>query len=194
MNENIYNWDGKKIAIARSKQDRIAVLNYKDNLIITEHSIWPHPNILKKLHKSNHEKDFENSAIKQELGFYCDLQSLTSEDAITWSVFGILSYFTKAEQIRFVNSLLSKIGIGAEIKDCLISLWTKIAHPDTAGLGGPELDFLIIGDKVVLFGESKWKSEISQNQGKDKNKDQLQLRVEFLQKYGKKIFPNMNSL
>jgi len=186
--EIIENWNGKPIKVERSKGKKLAVIDYMDNLIISSNSIWPHFDILKKIYKSNHEKDFDNSKIRQKLGFYCDLQSLTSEDAITWSVFGTLNYFSKEEKIKFVQSLFKHLNLKPKVNDCLIGLWTKIMHPDTQKLGGPELDFLIISDSIVLLGESKWGSKISENQGENKNKDQIQLRLDFKKKYAKKIF------
>jgi hypothetical protein len=189
------NWNDRAVQIARSRGGKISVLNYEDNLIVPSRSVWPHPDILKKLHRSSHSKDFDQAsleALSAKFGFYCDLQSLRSEDAITWSIFGTLKYFSKSLQVQFVNSLLEAIGEELNVKDCLIQLWTRIAHPDTLVSGGPELDFQIIGDKVVIFGECKWTAKVAENQGKQKNKNQLQLRKEYLEKYGKRIFPNVS--
>lgn len=129
----------------------------------------------------------------KKLGFYCDLQSSRSEDAITWSVFGTLNYFPKGTHIQFVYSLLDNIGEKMRVNDCIIQLWTQIAHQNTLVSGGPELDFRIVCDRLVLFGEAKWMSKVAEGQGKKRNKDQLQLRQEFLQKYGKKIFPKAHT-
>lgn len=189
------DWNDKEIQIARSRGGKVSVCNYEDNLVIPSPSIWPHPDIIKKLYKSDHSKDFDSTsleALSARLGFYCDLQSLRSEDAITWSIFGTLNYFPKEMQVLFVNSLLETIGKNPTVTDCLIQLWTKIAHPDTLVSGGPELDFQIIGDNVVIFGECKWTAKVAEKQGKQKNKNQLQLRKEYLEKYGKQIFPNVS--
>ncbi len=186
--EIIENWNGEPTKVLRSKGNKLAVIDYMDNLIIPSKSIWPHFDILKKIYKSNHEKDFDNSEIKRELGFYCDLQSLRSEDAITWSVFGTLNYFSKEKKIKFIRSLFKHLNLEYEVSDCLISLWTKILHPDTKKLGGPELDFLIISDNIVLLGESKWRSKISEKQGKNKDKDQIRLRLDFKKEHAEKIF------
>jgi len=197
MVTNRKNWNGEEIEIATSKGGKICVCNYEHNLIIPNNSVWPHPDIVKKLYKSKHSKDFDERALSElskRLGFYCDLQSLRSEDAITWSVFGTLHYSPKSSQIQFINSLLEKIDEKIQITDCSVQLWTRVAHPDTLVSGGPELDFLIVGDKLALFGESKWTSKVSKGQGKKKDKDQLQLRTEFLQKYGKQIFPKADKL
>lgn len=197
MVANMNDWNGKEIKIAKSKGGKICVCNYEENLIIPNNSIWPHPDIVKKLYKSNHSKDFDERSLSElsgKLGFYCDLQSLRSEDAITWSVFGTLNCYPKSPQVQFVNLLLEKIGETLHVNDCSIQLWSRIAHPDTLVSGGPELDFLIVCDKLVLFGESKWMSKVAKHQGKKKDKDQLQLRTEFLQKYGKQIFSKSDKL
>lgn len=191
------DWNGREIRIAKSRLGKISVCNYRDNLIVPHNSVFPHPDIVKKLYKSNHSKDFDGSArseVSKELGFYCDLQSLRSEDAITWSVFGTLHYFPKQTQIGFVNSLLELIGERLKVKDCEIQLWSRVAHPDTLVSGGPELDFQIVTDKMVIFGESKWTSKLSKDQGVGRNKDQLQLRREYMQKYGKAIFRKVQRL
>jgi hypothetical protein len=189
------DWNKKEIRIANSKNGKISVLNYDDNLIIPSRSVWPHPDILKKLYRSSHSKDFDQAsleALSAKLGFYCDLQSLRSEDAITWSIFGTLNYFSKNLQVTFVNSLLKAIDEETRVEDCLIQLWTRIAHPDTLVSGGPELDFQIIGDDAIIFGEYKWTAKVAENQGKQKNKNQIQLRKEYLEKYGKQIFSHIN--
>ena len=193
----ITDWNERQISIARSRNGKVSVCDFEDNLIIPSRSVWPHNDLLKKLYKSNHEKDFNKPSLDRltaKLGFYCDLQSLRSEDAITWSIFGTLNYFSKQQQRDFVNSLLEAIGEKPDINDCSIQLWARIAHPDTLVSGGPEIDFQIISDKVIILGECKWASKIAENQGKEKNKNQLQLRREYLDTCGKQIFPNISRL
>lgn len=194
MTNTLLDWNKKEILTAKSKGGKISVCNYENNLIILSSLVWPHPDILKKLYRSDNSKDFDQAsleALSAKLGFYCDLQSLRSEDAITWSIFGTLNYFSKNLQVAFVNSLLKAIGEEPNVKDCLIQLWTRIAHPDTLVSGGPELDVLFIGNNIVILGECKWTAKVAKNQGKQKNKNQLQLRKEYLEKYGKRLFPNV---
>jgi hypothetical protein len=187
-------WDKKEIITQKSRGGVMAVCNYEDNLIIPTNCIWPHPDIVKKIYRSVHENAYgkeELDKLSKKLGFYCDLQSLSSEDAITWSVFGTLNYFSKAEQVKYINSLLEKIAIEERISDeCWIQLWCKIAHPDTLVPGGPELDLIIVSENIVIFGEAKWRSKVAVNQGIGKNQSQIQLRNKYLHKYGKIIFPN----
>lgn len=192
--EKILNWNNEEIDIARSKGGKACVCNYEDNLIIPNNCIWPNPDILKKLY-ANKRPNFnsqEYNALSNKLGFYCDLQSLRSEDAITWSVFGTLTCFPKSDQLHFIDSLLEILNINEKMGDkCEMQLWSRIAHPDTLVSGGPELDFLIIGENHVIFGESKWGSKIAENQGINKDKSQITLRKEYLKIYGGKIFPRV---
>lgn len=110
MTTTMLDWNKKEIRIAKSRGGKISVCNYEDNIIIPSRTVWPHPDITKKLYKSNHSKDFDRTSIEAlstRLGFYCDLQSLRSEDTITWSVFGSLNYFSKDLQVPL---LLKKNG------------------------------------------------------------------------------------
>lgn len=59
--------------------------------------LWPPPEIVQKLNKSNHKLAFMGKIFadpKFTLGFNSDLQSIHSEDAITWSVFGTAEIFS----------------------------------------------------------------------------------------------------
>jgi hypothetical protein len=191
----IQDWHGKDIEIARGKGGKLSVCDYRDYIIIPEDAPWPHPDIVKKLYRSDQNQVFRESErlrLSSVLGFCCDLQSLRSEDAITWSVFGTLHYFAPSQQCLFLNSILNLLGITAKVGKCAIQLWPRIAHPDTLVSGGPELDALLIGDHAVIFVEGKWSSETVKSQGKNKEKSQLQLRREFLELYGPRIFPGIH--
>jgi hypothetical protein len=120
------------------------------------------------------------------------LQSINSEDAVTWSVFGTLAASPLASRVSFLNWLLTYLRDNDRIRGgfqpsldlhnkwCSIDLWRRIPHPDTHGLNGPELDFVLDADRVLVFGEAKWNSGVAGRQGKKKDKTQLQLRCEFL--------------
>lgn len=82
------DWNGKEIQIAHSKGGVIVVSNPLDNLISTGINPWPTSEILQKLYQSRQVRAFEGKQLesaKKGLRYYCDLQSLHSEDAITWS-------------------------------------------------------------------------------------------------------------
>jgi len=72
-----------------------------------------------------------------------------------------------------------------------IFLWKRFPHAETLVPGGSEIDFGILTEDTILFGEAKWKSPLDKKQGVNKDKDQIQIRAEFLQKYINKISPNI---
>jgi hypothetical protein len=188
------DWNGKEITSAHSKGGVQVVAHPLDNLISTGCSSWPTAEIVQKLYRSRQENAFtgEQLAIcKSGLGYYCDLQSLNSEDAITWSVFGTVARSNRTQKEAWVADFLKLIALPVEISPigADIHLWRRIPHPDTLVPGGPEIDFAIFTENAVILGEAKWKSGVGKVQGKLKDKDQIQLRGEFLKEYGNKIFP-----
>ncbi|GAI96640.1 unnamed protein product, partial [marine sediment metagenome] len=188
------DWNGKKICSAKSAGGVIVVAHPFDNLISKNCVPWPPPEIVQKLYRSRQIRAFQgvqSSICTSGLGYYCDLQSLHSEDAITWSVFGTVAYSSLSERENWVSQFLKLLNIPDAVStNAAIFLWRRIPHPDTLVLGGPEIDFGIITDNTLILGEAKWQSGIGSAQGKNKNKDQIQLRGEFLEEYGKKIFPS----
>jgi len=114
------------------------------------------------------------------------------EDAITWSVFGTVSRADPEKREVWVKDLLSLLDLThVSAVRAEIYLWRRIPHPDTLVPGGPEIDFGILTENAVIFGEAKWQSGVGKVQGKRKDKDQIQLRVEFLSKYAGRIFPHL---
>jgi len=188
----IEDWEGRPIEVARSRGGVLATVDVFQNLLRGSVSPWPPPEIVQKLYQSRQALAFEDTdrdLATQRLGFYCDLQSLHSEDAITWSVFGPPAYNSPAARCDFVGDLLRLVDPNAKRpKTATISLWRRIPHPDTLVPGGPEIDFLIATEHAVVLGESKWGSPVSRDQGKDGKKDQITLRREFLARYGSTIF------
>jgi len=85
------DWNDNEILIAHSKGGVIVTAHPYDNLIRTGCVPWPPPEIVQKLYQSRQIRAFagaDKQICTSGLGFYCDLQSIHSEDAITWSVFG----------------------------------------------------------------------------------------------------------
>lgn len=192
------DWNGKKIAAARSVGGVLALAHPLDNLISTGCSPWPPPEILQKLYQSRQVRAFQGDQLticKSGVGYYCDLQSLHSEDAITWSVFGTAAR-AKPRQFRvWIADLLNLLGLSEASPDkAEIFLWRRIPHPDTLVSGGPEIDVGIITENALIFCEAKWQSKVGISQGKRKDKDQIQLRGEFLKKYGVKLCPQTTVL
>ena len=188
----IKNWNNADIEIVESKGGVKVTINPYDNLIKTNILPWPPLEILQKLYLSNHQNSFDKSIV-WDLGYYSDIQSLNSEDALTWSYFGTLAYADTNVKVKFLQNLfkLLQINYTCTIEHVKISLWRRIPHPDTLVSGGPELDFTIQSENVFLIGEAKWLSGISVHQGKKKDKDQIELREDFLKKYSRRIFPDL---
>jgi hypothetical protein len=186
--QTIEDWNRRRIDVAESGSGVRAVVHFADNLIRTSIQPWPPAEVVQKLYKSKHQsafRDADRAAAIRVLTYYSDLQSLHSEDAITWSTFGPLIYGDSGARCRFVRSVFRVVRIPVdEVDQCIIWLWRRVAHPDTLVSGGPGIDFGIQSKDVIVLGESKWRGDkFTAKQGKLKNKDQLELRQDFLQKY-----------
>jgi hypothetical protein len=69
----------------------------------------PPPALRPKLKRSAKVNAFDapgSGELQEALGFYCDLQSIVSEDAITWSFFGPFLTASADAQARLLNWLL----------------------------------------------------------------------------------------
>ena len=91
MPEPAVDWNGRPITLVRTRGGVAAVSDFSDNLIRDDRLPWPPPPVVQKLYESRQSRAFdppELAAAMKRLGFYSDLQSLNSEDAITWSYFG----------------------------------------------------------------------------------------------------------
>ena len=193
----IENWLGKNVGISQSKGGVYALQNPYDNFVRGDVNPWPPSEIVQKLYKSTHQNAFLNEELEtliSTLSYYSDLQSIHSEDAITWSVFGTASYFPLVDRNEFVYDFLNLSGFNtSDIKHSEISLWRRLPHPETLVSGGPEIDFLIHTNDTIVLGEAKWMSPIGKRQGINKDRNQIQLRMDFLKKYGDKIYPDVNN-
>jgi hypothetical protein len=187
-----YKMDFSKTKVIKSKGNSGAVINLTDNILVPNIKIWPPLEIVQKMYQSNHLKDFSEEYHKdltKELGYYCDLYSIKSEDAITWSLFGYISNSEYEIQNNFYNEFLKNININ-EDKIVSIELWKRIPHPETKVSGGPEIDVILNGEKYCILIEVKWTSGIDKKQGKNKDKTQIELRNMFCNGIGKHIFKN----
>jgi hypothetical protein len=189
------NWNQQEVDILRSKGGVIALADPFDNLVRTGVKPWPPSEIIQKLYQSRQVRAFaedQKKILHKYNGYYSDLQSIHSEDAITWSVFGTVARSTDVIRNKFISDLFNLLGIKTgPIEISEIFLWWRIPHPDTLVSGGPEIDFGILTANTLLLGEAKWKSSVGKAQGKNKDKNQIQLRVEFLQKYEAKLYPGV---
>lgn len=128
---------------------------------------WPPPELVQKFYQSYQARAYSGAdatAVTRELGYYSDLQSLHSEDVLTWSFFGPIVYSPPDVRARYIESLLRLV---------------RVPHPDTLVPGGPEVDFGIQTPTVFLLGEAKWRNKVAGRQGVAKDKSHLTLRREF---------------
>jgi hypothetical protein len=191
--ERMPDWRGGEVDVAVSARGVRALVSPWHNVVRTGISPWPPPELLQKLYHSRRVRAFvgaDNDVATCVLGFYSDLQSIHSEDAITWSVFGPIAYATLEVRAEFVRDLLRLIDVPSDsFEIATVWLWRRLPHPDTLGLGGPEIDFGVQTDTLLLLGEGKWLSGVARNQGALGDKDQLTLRREFCEKYGRRLLP-----
>jgi len=192
------DWNGNEIAFAQSRGGVTVVAHPFSNLIRTGCDPWPPAEVVQKLYQSRQVRAFTGDDLAiciSGVGYYCDLQSIHSEDAITWSVFGTAARAPQAFLEAWLTELLKLIDLpGVQTGDAKIFLWRRIPHPDNLVPGGPEIDVGIATANTLILGEAKWQSGIGTAQGKEKDKDQIQLRGEFLKKYGPIYFPNRSQL
>ena len=156
---------------------------------------WPPPEITQKLYQSRQARAFvtDLQRVQAKLGYYCDLQSIHAEDAMTWSVFGPLVYSDAVQKSEFAKWLFTTVGVPSRTDPAHLWLWRRLPHPDTLAPGGPEIDFGVQTSSTLLLGESKWRSGLGQRQGKNHDKDQMDIRLELVRKYGRVLFPTVEN-
>ena len=121
----IPDWSGREIECGRSKGGVIAVSHPFENLIRTGIKPWPPAEIVQKMYKSRAERAFvggDHEVVTKKLEYYCDLQSMHSEDAITWNVFGPLKYAESEARRKFTGDLFGLLGLELE-SDTEIGIW-----------------------------------------------------------------------
>lgn len=106
---SIEDWRGNHVDIASSNGGVLAVADPWNNVIRSGVHPWPPPELIQKIYESRQAQAYsesERAIATSKLGFYSDLQSLHSEDAITWSVFGPVVYAPPSVRSAFVKELL----------------------------------------------------------------------------------------
>ncbi|HUY34917.1 MAG TPA: hypothetical protein VMV69_19375 [Pirellulales bacterium] len=87
------DWNYFNVTAVTSRGGVVALEDYAANLIRPLGIPWPSAPVIQKLFVSNQLNAFEpadHRTLTDRLGYYCNLQSIHSEDAITWSFFGPL--------------------------------------------------------------------------------------------------------
>jgi hypothetical protein len=193
--KQIKHWlRAEPIDVAESAGGVLATLDPLANLVRADVPLWPAPELIQKLYASDRwrgKTEQDDRVVRKYLGHYCDLQSLNSEDAITWSFFGPLIYGPADWQQEFVARVFVALGFPKPRSNTLW-LWRRIPHPEKpASTGGPEIDFGIQSEACVVFGEAKWKSRLGAGQGVVGNRTQLDLRIAYCRSLGRRALPDI---
>jgi hypothetical protein len=194
MSTRVRDWRGNEIELAESSRGVLAFVNPWDGVVHGGVDPWPPPELVQKLYQSNHGGAFVDAAnadATRFLGYYSDLQSMHSEDAVTWSLFGPIAYADSNVRSQFCAQIFESLRITGSASQARIWLWRRLPHPDTRVSGGPEIDFAIQTGDTLVLGESKWRSGFGAGQGAKRDKDQIQLRVEYCIKHGAEVFPQV---
>ena len=160
----VEDWLGRPIDLAESKSGVLAFVDPFGGLLRGDVTPWPPASVVQKLYSTRDFSGPDGTAVASSLGGYSDLQSVNSEDAITWSVFGPVAHSPPEVRKRFVAELFQAAEIQVTPGPATISLWRRIPHPETLGLGGPELDVMIQTPYAVVFVEAKWGSSVGVGQ------------------------------
>jgi hypothetical protein len=117
--KTITNWTGAgSLPVAESAGGVLATLVPWDNLIRGVVEPWPPPELTQKLYASDKWRgcsSADDASVRTQLGYYCDLQSLNSEEAVTWSFFGSLVYSTFELRSAVAWAILAKCGIPTSV-------------------------------------------------------------------------------
>ena len=110
--QTILDWNGSEVSLAESRGGVLAFVDPFAGLLRGGIKDGPPPEIMRKLYKSGNQSAFRGEdldAVVEKLGYYCDLQSVNSEDAMTWSVFGPLIYAPSMVRVEFSARLFHLI-------------------------------------------------------------------------------------
>lgn len=142
--------------------------------------------LLPKLVTSRQIRAFEledRARLESALGYYCGLQSLNSEDSVTWAVFGTLGLCEPSTAAQWFRCLLSEASgetMQRSASPACFAPWQRIPHPQTHGWGGPEIDFYFADSTTCCLLEAKWRSDMDEEQGKGRDVSQLEMRLKAI--------------
>jgi len=186
---------GKSLPLAESKSGVRVAQSPLENVVLAFPWSSPPPELLQKSYASDRflgRTPQDDELARQALGYYCDLQSLSSEDAVTWSFFGTLAYMQASDRNLVCQALFKQLGLPAPEVDVLVWLWRRIPHPEKPeSSGGPEIDFGLMSADSLILGEAKWNSPVGTGQGVNKDRSQLDLRMAFCEQLAPRSLPSI---
>jgi hypothetical protein len=176
LRDTLTRFDGFEIAGARSRGSRVfAAFDWRAMVL------FPGDDIERKACSKGDRINAFDSADHEELshvlGHYSDVQSINSEDTVTWSCFRARSIDHWID--AFVEEAFGPAGRPLWNKPIL---WERRRHPDQSGDEmGPEADVILESGpgspawRYVV--EAKWMADLDGRQGVDRTKTQLDMRL-----------------
>ncbi len=168
----VKDWNGNDVAVRRSRGGVLTFERWEDNVLRGDLNPWPPEQLLKQVrgyvgHRDHFDAE-DADALAADLGRISKIQSINSEDAVTFSWFGTLAGAAADKRRAAVQWLYDRIGIDATAKDPVIDQWSRVFHPHAPGsANGPELDARIDDpDAALIYVEAKWRAAIGTGKGK----------------------------
>jgi hypothetical protein len=184
---------GSRLSLAESKGGVRVTRHPLENMAQLISLTSTPPELMQKFYASNRFKGRtreDDQFARDGLGYYCDLQSLNSEDAVTWSFFGTLAYMSAESRHPICAELFKRLDLPSPEGDVLVWLWRRIPHPEKPeSSGGPEIDFGLMSAESLILGEAKWNSPVGIGQGVRKNRSQLGLRLSYCEQMAPRTLP-----
>jgi len=171
--DEIIGWRGQRIVGARSRTNGdFWARDWRDMVLETTGAIeakacevagraptWFDPEALSVLQEAN--------------GRCCFLQSMKSEDTVTWAAFG------SCVPDEVLTSIVDEaFGSSPRSGGWQRFLWKRFVHPQTGrSQNGPEPDVVLFQPQSSYVVEAKWLSDLDDRQGRDGTLGQLALRA-----------------
>lgn len=181
---NLRHWTGRTVRAWPSRTSGVLyVEDVRDNLVFGQIGSEPLPEAVARKRSDTAQAAWfdatASAALAARDGSISRLQSVRSEDAVTWSLFGPLLAEPAGTRAAFLDALLGLAGIAVEAsKVCEIELWKRQPHPDTGNTAhGPEADVILRSDRAVVCVEAKWGAKEGDGQGSARNMTQRDMRV-----------------
>lgn len=188
----IENWNGVPVLYRRSHgvSQVLTFERWQENVLRGIAKAWP-PEALQKqargyVANTDHFDPQDAEALAADLGGRISkMQSINSEDAVTYSWFGTLSEAPADARRAAVQWLYDRIGLQATATDPAVDQWSRIHHPNAPGSArGPELDARIddAAPGALVYVEAKWQAAVGTGKGKAAGipADQIELRRDSL--------------
>jgi hypothetical protein len=176
----IKGWDGRDIHGECSKGGQIfSALDWRE-LVLAVGGPYREAIERKARQPSRHGSAYAPAALnrlKERDGHYCSLQSINSEDTVTWSVFGAHN------MAPWVEDLFSlAFGSGTPPAPWKPHFWKRFPHPEKESADGPEPDMYFEScNGWSCAVEAKWlNTDLDKGQGYSGNKTQLEMRASFV--------------